>query len=450
MIGLVASILIALGVGSLKYPIFGFGDFNSSVFHFIQYAVLNFLLTAKDELTQVISGFIFWICFGLSPHDNLDPTFDIMFGSANMSAGVDSHSRILTNTSSKSQYNSFDPMKEVKFIISWFNNNRFLITLMSLFFVISITFLINLIYGSIKKNICEDLCRKTIISDMRHASFRQELRDRAKTSGYTNFLIKIFLISYCNISSITVYQLMNINYNDLWAGFASIAIFLSFVVGFPCYVFYILWINYANMYDRQIKKKYGAIFEKFKENPRHNKFMVIILIKQLFYAIFLNMSSKLTLTQNSCLLATNLIFSIIVFRIRPYESTLDFIQSFGMSVSTVLISGLNFIFLFDGIAEWLVLVGSISSMVVHGFTFIMFIVVEIQRKCCNKEKDNLMKQELLEHGDEKPTATVPRTTNELRAQVSKDLVARSSSFSTPKMVGMSGSVNADSMEHLEI
>lgn len=441
MLGLFATFFITLGIGSVKYPSFGILSVNSTVFHFIQFAVMNMLLVVKDETYRVISGFIFWLTFGLSPHDNLDPAFEYMFRNVN-----NSHipNRRLNSVSQyeNSTHHINSPIDDVKEIIKWININRLLITIMCLIVVGLIAFIVSFIIGSVKRNLFNILCQKNISRDLQNEEFLSDLKSRAKTSGFTNFMTKIFLISYCNVSSIIVYQLKNGSLDNPWPPLIAGSLVFLFIIGIPARVYYLLWVNKSNMYDPKFVSQYGPIFEIFKETPSKNKFMIVILIKQLLYSIFLNMSSSLDLVQNICLLLTNLVFTIMVYLIQPYKNNSDFIQAFGMSVSMVLISAINFIYVFDGVQEWLILVGSIASSVVYTFTFIMFAVVEIQRKCCSKKEE--LKEEN-EDGEEINDFTSSIPSEEKSRRILKSSINRNPF--TPQMHGATAPKD-DKMEEL--
>lgn len=440
MLGLLATFFITLGIGSIKYPSFGISGVNITVFHFIQFAVMNMLLVVTDETYKVITCFIFWVTFGLSPHDNLDPVFEFMFQNTNTNK---SHTQTNHRQLSESNHTN-SPIDDVKQIIDWININRLLITIMSLIAVGLIAMVVSFIIGSVKRNLFDILCQRNISRDIHNEEFLSDLKSRAKTSGFTNFMTKIFLISYCNVSSIIIYQIKNGSLSEPWPPLIAGALVFLFILGVPLRVYYLLWANRANMYDPKFVNQYGPIFKIFKETPSKNKFMIIILIKQLLYSIFLNISSNLNLVQNICLLLTNLIFTIIVYIIQPYKDRFDFIQAFGMSISMVLISAINFIYIFDSIQEWLVLVGSILSIVVYTFTFIMFAVVEIQRKCCNKKDE--IKEELVD-GEEINHFTSYIPSEEKSRRILKDSINRNPF--TPKIQGAKAPMESG-MEELSL
>ena len=244
------SLIIFLG-GSVKYLLFGLKRFDNILFHFTQFIVINFfMLTNLNSVFKFISGILLWTLFGLSPHDNTDSMFEYVYEEIlddNPSTIPKNYSRrMLTNNSS-----IVIPNEIIK-ITEWIDNSRFLLTIMILFGIFIFSFSSNFLITfydcpSIKCIFCKK--NKEVIKRNRSYSndiIYSQVFTRAKTSRYINFLVKMVLISYCNLSSITIAQMLIFDRQHFAEFIFALITFVLVIIGFPIFIAWLLY-NYSHL-----------------------------------------------------------------------------------------------------------------------------------------------------------------------------------------------------------
>ena len=184
----------------------------------------------------------------------------------------------------------------------------------------------------------------------------------------------------------------------------AIVVALFFEIGFPFFIIHILNENSHQLYSPEVKKKFGSLYNSFKDSPRDNKFIVIVLLKQFFYSIVINISEHLTILQNSFLLVVNLVFMGLLVSYSPYEDNIYYIQATVMSISTVLIVLLNFGIIIQEIPYDIRKPLIIVSAVIQILTFSGFLIIQILTYCKKRRELQFRTQEpqnerTLEHGN---------------------------------------------------
>ena len=198
--------------------------------------------------------------------------------------------------------------------------------------------------------------------------------------------MKVFLIAYCNLSTITIHQLNFISEKNIELSFLAIFILIFYVIGFPIYIYKLLSFNRNLLYNYKFKKKFGSLYLSFKPTLLQNKFMILILFKQFLYSILINISEKLTFLQNSLLLGTNVIYLLLVIIFKPYVKSLFQLQALIMSISTILISSINYLFIIKDLNKDILYVFGLVSSIVHIGTIFTFIILQIINFCHKKRK----------------------------------------------------------------
>lgn len=335
-------------INSIRYLIFGlWHGFNDTAFDFVQFAVFNYHLSPLNNSTskyQIAYDLSFWAFFGLSPHPNSDNTithiYDLFYGDNSGSNELNSTAHSI----SRRQFSNSTVITEVEEIINWFDENKFLISSSVLFTIVALTFIVFVVY-SIIKIYCGCKCKEsTDIVDA--VPIRDGTYHNIETSSwnvsYFTFLVKVILIAYCSIATITLAQIIGIDDAPFAINFMAIFM-LVFLIGFPLYVGITIYNNKSILYRQDFMDKFGPLYLGFKTSSVKKNFMVIVLIKQLLYAITINISSQLNWYQNTILLVTNVVFIIILWKIKPYAKNIYQIQAVLMSISMIVICILNYV-----------------------------------------------------------------------------------------------------------
>ena len=205
--------------------------------------------------------------------------------------------------------------------------------------------------------------------------------------------MKVFLIAYCNISTITISQLNKISDKNMAISFLSICIFIFYVIGFPIYIYKLLYYNNNILYSYRFRKKYGSLYLSFRPTLLHSRFMIIIMFKQFIYSIIINISDELTIIQNTLLLSINLLYLIMVIINKPYIKDIFQVQSLIMSISTILISSINYLFIIENLDKQLLYIFGIVSTIIHVGTILTFIILQIINICHKKRKLSIIKKQ---------------------------------------------------------
>ena len=167
--------IILFCVTSFKHIIFGLGHFDATIYHFVQFLMMNLMLLVKDG--GIIKSFILWGLFGLSPHDDTNNAYDFIF--------------VEEQKPSERRLNATATDNDLQESIHWIDDNKFIMTMIVLVSISALSFIINWVYALIKRGVC----RKTQGLGHVEPSMGSILR-KHRTSGYTNFFIKILLLSY--------------------------------------------------------------------------------------------------------------------------------------------------------------------------------------------------------------------------------------------------------------
>lgn len=370
-------------IATIKFIVFGIGnEFNDSAFTYVQFVVVNmYLRLAKSLKFEVITSLILWAFFGLSPHSNTSRAMGYILG--------EDKTDILTlNTTHPRRLlgvNETDVQDKVTEAVTWIDNNKFLLTMATIIMIIIIEMIIifiTKIVHSIK--LYRSINKIRSGQNIPHRRIHQH-----KPSKYVDFLMKIILIGYCNISTITLSQVISVKDNSLTLDLLVLCS-MAFVIGFPCFIIYTLLSNANVLYDIDFRSKYGSLYMHF--TPLQNKFMIVILLKQLVYSIIININDQLTITQNSILLGVNLIFFALIAYLSPYLNKLYQIQSLLISLSMVLISGINFVFLIDSIPEKTKSIFTIIDWSIHGLSFLAIFVIQAYSWRIKKKKKQIVEK----------------------------------------------------------
>lgn len=368
-------------LNSLRYIFFGlWNEFHSTGFNYVQFIVFNNHLN-RNEHFGVATDITFWVFFGLSPHPNSDGSIDHIYYSL---YGHDDDDNLYSNSTSRllvESNSTDDGNDELNEINNWFNDNKFLITSTVLFTIIATTFMGYMIYAIAniyyKKQLSSMSVHKSNMSDIvmvRDGSVYNINKNRWNTSYYS-FLIKAILIAYCNLATITIAQMLQINSSSFELGFLTIIVFL-FLIGFPMYIFIVLNNNTSGLYRQEFMDKFGPLYLHFKSSPMNINFMILILAKQLLYAVAINLNSNLTYLQNSILLGINIVFLTILCVYKPYAESLYQIQAVVMCTSMIILSLINYAILSndnDDTLFWL----SMLNIVVHVISVTCLIIIQI-------------------------------------------------------------------------
>ena len=331
----VVAIAILILLSSLKFIVFGWGNtYNSASCDFIQFLVFSHLFMNWNIPDAIQIGF-----FGLSPAGLDDSFINHIWQSLDPSNG-----------------RRLDETEDLHEMVTWINDHKFLLTVVVIFSIINIFAIVKTIkYHILEKFDC--------------------FRRRKLALTYDN-LIKIFLIAYCNIATITVYQL---NYFLSHSIIDEIALFLltlcvtSFVVlGFPLFCFNLLSTSSGELFDTRFRRNYGTLFNQFKLGCY--RFNVLILGKQLSYAVIINVSNDLTLLQNHLFLGINVFYLMAISWFKPYDRERDQLQALLLTICAAILTTINYPFITDSptmlvdIATWTsVIVHAISILITGGF-----------------------------------------------------------------------------------
>jgi len=287
------------------------------------------------------------------------------------------------NINSTRRLNTIQNETDINDVINWVNENKFLMTVMSLTSVIIISFILNWIHSVVKRGACR--CKKQ--SDIKITPGMKSIINKYRSSGYTNFFVKILLVGYCNICTITNYQLVHFMDSNMAVGFIVIC-FVIFEIGFPFYIARLLNDNSTRLNSPEFRKRYSALYENYNDSSRDNKFIIIVLLKQLAYSILVNISNNLTVLQNTLILVVNIAFMFTHSCHSPYKEGLYYIQALLMSFSTIAISVINYMFIIEGVDLHLIQFFTIISTSIHVLTFGSFFIIQILRFCKKRSKMN--------------------------------------------------------------
>lgn len=372
-------------IASIKYIIFGSRkQFNDIMFNFIQFIVFtNYLHFSMNKTINVVSDITLWALFGLSPHPNADGSISYLYKM--FYNKTETHSRRLAQTNNTDNFTD-----DVREIVEWFDVNKFLITIVVIFGILSVTFILGWLIQFINKHM---KCKKNKLNSKEVVIVNDgsiyNVGSNYWNSTYFSFLIRIILISYCNLSTITIAQLIDINTSSFPISFMAIVVLVFVVIGFPIYIVNMLYNNRQQLYSSECMNKYGPLYLNFKSDPKHNKFMVIVILKQLLYAVSINIHSELTILQNSAFLLINVIFIIFLLTYKPYAKDLYQTQAVLLSVATIAITIVNYAIISDDIDNNINYVFNIINSVIHILTLITFLIIQLAGFIKERKKPKL-------------------------------------------------------------
>lgn len=366
----------------IKYIVFGIGHFDSTVTHFTQFVVINLMLHAKSTPTsRMLSDFATWAFFGLSPHDNTAPTLEYLLSDGEITDGSNPTVFNSSHLHGRRMLDLNETKAAIEPTVDWVNDNKFLLSIMILTAFIAVSIVVNIIYHALRRGVLSINCcsnRKHSDSiDFNRRGFNY-IVSNYHTTNYTSFFIKVLLLCYCNLCTITNSQFVYLG-DSIPVTFMVLVVAFFFELGFPFFIVYKLNKFSANLYSPHVTQDYGPLYERFRDSPKTNKFIVVVLINQLVYSILINVSEHLSVTQNSLLIATNLVFAIALLGQAPYKDNLLFYQAVMTSVSTLLISSFNYAIIIEDTSDKIKQAMYIASVVVHVLTFGSFFIFQIVR-----------------------------------------------------------------------
>ena len=349
-------------INSVRFIVFGlWNEFYSIMFNYIQFIAFNSNLS-KTRMFGILEDIFTWMFFGLSPHPNSDNTINHIY-----------------DTFYSSDRRRLETDDKVDNTVDWFNENKFLLTTIVLLAMMCATFMCYLIYTILNIYYKKELCCNTTHNPDRVVMVRDgtvhNVNKNRWNASYQSFLIKIVLIAYCNLATITISQLLDLNSSSFEIGFLTIVVSL-FIIGFPMYIYTVLNKNSDGLYRQEFMDKFGPLYLHFKSNPMNINFMVFILAKQLLYAISINLSSQMTYIQNSFFLIINIIFIWLLYVYKPFCESLYEIQAYAMCTSIIIISLLNYVILSvtdDKTLEYL----DIINFIIHIISLATLLMIQV-------------------------------------------------------------------------
>jgi len=359
MITLAGAFTLFFSMNSLKFLAFGVGGFNEIVFNFFQSASITASLYNYNSTEYyAISDLVLWGFFGLSPHTNMTRTIYYLGGKP----GTNSTPSLLGSNHTASD--------EIDQLVFWFGDNKYIITIISVFVIIILASLVYLIAKFISRlrghKINDDVIRLRD-GHMYHST------PEYWTGSYRSYMIKVLLVVYCNLSSMTIYQLVHTTEDTIGLSFIAFLFTLFIIIGFPCYIMIKLYYNKSFIHDIEFIDDYGSLYLYFKDTPIKNQFMIFILAKQVLYSIVINISNELTYLQNTLLLVINITFFILLVKLKPYIRSIYQKQAIITTFSMIVIIFVNYIIISesdDTNRRKLILV----NLILHGITFLIYVV----------------------------------------------------------------------------
>lgn len=349
-------LLIYFCLSSVKYLLFGVTHMlHTSIHDYSQYSVINANLHDINSTTfTTYTSVMKWMFFGLSPNSTDTKLISVMYNS--LYDGDNRDRRELSNNTSQD---------EIHNIINWFEDNRFGIALTSMILFVSLIifghFILNVF---VKKKINNILSHGVVTQDGSIASIRPNYWN----SSYINFIISILLISYCNITTVTLYELININSVSVSYAMFACCIFVLYVVIFPLGVFKFLLDSSNNLYDRKTMNNFGALYLSFKQE--RSKFICVILIRQILYAITINLSLDFGYIQNSLMLMINIGYLALLIYMKPYVKKTYQIQSLILTSTLIMVSLINYgIIANNGDSSF---IWFLSTMIIQTFSLVIY------------------------------------------------------------------------------
>lgn len=285
-------------VHSVKYIFFNIDNvFSTITFHNVQTAAIsNYISMGKNTHNFRFYGLVQYSLFGFFPDvDVKDSLSDAMW---------------------------------------WVNRNKFILSLTVLFVIIAISFVIKILVQYIR-------CKKK----------SEEVREcnSIKWLSYHNFTYRMILIAYFNITTIAIAEITHMTSN-LALDLLALMTFLAVSIGFPVYIAIILDEHIYKLNEPRTKLKYGPFYLQFKPNGVNIRFIVILIIKQLLYAIIINIRGIHDLHKNTMLFIIALIYLLFLYYRNPYKRKVHQKSSKIMAMIALLMLTINYVLILDHVS----------------------------------------------------------------------------------------------------
>ena len=213
----------------------------------------------------------------------------------------------------------------------WVERNKFLVSIMILFLILVGSFVLKIL---IECFIC-----KTKHNDSKECNGRKWL-------SYYNFIFRMLLISYFNITMISLNELTHIS-DNLALDFLAVVIFILLSLGFPVYIAIIMGEHIYALNNPKTKLKYGPFYLQFKPDGVNIRFIVVLICKQLVYAIVVNLKSTSDLIKNTILLVISVLFLLFMVCNNPYKKSVHQKSSVVMAGVMMLMICVNYFLILD-------------------------------------------------------------------------------------------------------
>lgn len=342
----------------LRNIIFGSSNsFHSVVFDYSQYSVINANIhNINNTKIKQISGIAGWTLFGLSPNSNDNYTVEMLYTSI---------------------YNHDKDKKDVEKVVDWFHENRFTISISSFIIFASVIFITHIILKICCKCKGGKKNKKRVLPNGINTS-GTVLNTKARyfNPTYISFIISIALVCYCNITTVTFSQLFIVNKISFSSALLTVATCLFFVLGFPIFIISVLYDKNIQLFDRKTMDSYGSLYMEFKTGTN---FMLIVILRQIIYAVVINLSGSFNILQNSIMLTTNIIFLFMIFYIDPYVKYSMKIQNTVLTSTLIIVSCVNFVIIYKDETE-AIIVWYIASMGLQILSFILYLLIVLYEK----------------------------------------------------------------------
>ncbi len=205
--------------------------------------------------------------------------------------------------------------------------------------------------------------------------------------SYTNNILKILLITYCSLSTITLNYLIYYNTQDNLSFIISIIYTILFIIGLPIAIIYKLEKNKLLINVDLFEHHYNSLYYIYKHSKY--RFCYYLFIKNITYSIAVSIHQSII--QNSLLLFINIIYFYLIVKHQPHIIFRYKIQSYISSISTIIILLLNYIVIFyeskvDIISSTMVLIHCVT-MIMYGGPIVLLICIKIHEKLTHKKID---------------------------------------------------------------
>lgn len=387
---------------SIRYIIFGsFYKFNDVIFNFFQFSsVNNYLYNYNNTDYQGISTLVMWSLFGMSPHDDIQHTLNYLNG-VKYTNQNSTHNHSIKYIMFETEPNT-TITRDMEDITFWFDTNKYMLVILTIFGILMLSISIYIIIQLLRTlrwyNYCYSIKDNDIIRAMDGSYYK--VNPAYWNPSLHSFVIKIALMSYCNISTLTIYQILNSSSDTVGLSFVAFVFTLFIIIGFPAYVFYKLYYNKEFLNDMDFSDNYGPLYLYYKLAPVKNQFMIVTMIKQVMYSIALNISSQLTYTQNTIMLVINVIFTIMLYIVKPYRNTLYQLQAVMVSIGLTVVTMINYSIIYfeeEHDKQHLCIMINISVHILTMSLYIFFYAIDY---CKNRKKPSIILTTVNGDGDQ--------------------------------------------------